>query len=68
MRHIEVKWLWLQREVAGGKIRLRKILGTTNPADVCTKYQYITEIREKLQAVNIGVEEGEGTGPGNEGV
>ena len=57
MRHIEVKWLWLQREVAGGKIRLRKILGTTNPADVCTKYQYITEIREKLQAVNIGVEE-----------
>ena len=36
---------------------MRKILGTTNPADVCTKYQYITEIREKLQAVNIGVEE-----------
>ena len=57
IRHVEVKWLWLQRAVADGKVRLRKILGTTNPADVCTKYQSITEITNKLRAVGICVEQ-----------
>ena len=56
MRHVEVKWLWLQQAVADGKVRLQKILGATNPADVCTKYQALKEIEQKLKAVNIFVE------------
>ena len=56
MRHVEVKWLWLQQAVAEGRVRLQKVLGTTNPADVCTKYQALKDIEHKLKAVNIIVE------------
>ena len=39
IRHIEVKWLWLQSEVAKGRFRMRKVAGTENPADVVTEIQ-----------------------------
>ena len=56
-RHVEVKWLWLQSAVAQGRFKLRKILGALNPADVCTKYQSLRDMREKLWRVNVQVEE-----------
>ena len=33
MRHLEIRDLWLQKEVAEGKVVVRKIWGTENPAD-----------------------------------
>ena len=33
IRHIEVKWLWLQQAVAA------KVAGSLNPADILTKYK-----------------------------
>ena len=56
IRHIEVKWLWLQQAVAEGRFRMRKIDGKKNPADVCTKYLSLREAKEKLVMVNIGLE------------
>ena len=38
MRHIEVRDLWLQQEVAKGLVEVRKIPGETNPADLMTKH------------------------------
>ena len=38
MRHIDVKHLWLQDLVKQGEIRLAKVLGDRNPADLLTKY------------------------------
>ena len=55
VRHIEVRWLWLQQAVAEGRFRLRKVLGVVNPADVCTKYLSKNDIRQKLKTVNIEV-------------
>ena len=37
LRHIEVKNLWLQDEVKGERIRIRKVNGKENPADLGTK-------------------------------
>ena len=56
-RHVEVKWLWLQTAVAQGRFKLQKILGATNPADICTKYQSLRDMREKLDRVNVQIEE-----------
>ena len=36
MRHIEVKDLWLQEAVCRGRIKLFKVIGTKNPADLFT--------------------------------
>ena len=48
MRHIEVRDLWLQQEVAKGLVEVRKIPGHTNPADLMTKYLHVDEIRQRL--------------------
>lgn len=55
IRHIEVKQLWLQQVVAEGKIRLVKVLGTQNPADVLTKYKSLGDYRTLLAGINVEV-------------
>ena len=37
LRHLETKWLWVQDVVRSGRIRVRKVGGTSNPADILTK-------------------------------
>ena len=37
LRHVEVRYLWLQDELKEGRIELLKIPGTENPADLGTK-------------------------------
>ena len=36
-RHRDLKELWLQEAVKVGRVRLRKVAGESNPADILTK-------------------------------
>ena len=38
MRHLEVKDLWMQELVRNGRMKILKVRGDRNPADVLTKY------------------------------
>jgi hypothetical protein len=53
MRHIEVKELWLQREVGEGRVRVRKVKGEENPADLMTKILKLEEIRSRLSRMGL---------------
>ena len=44
MRHLEVKFLWLQDIVQMGKVRVVKVSGATNIADALTKYHGIDKL------------------------
>ena len=37
LRHMETKWLWVQDVVRSGRIKVRKVAGKSNPADILTK-------------------------------
>ena len=37
-KHVELRYLYVQELVASGMVRIRKVLGTLNPADILTKY------------------------------
>ena len=37
VRHLEVRYLWLQDQVRRGEVKLVKVWGKENPADVLTK-------------------------------
>ena len=37
-RHVAVHFLWLQERVAAGQIKILKVKGDINPADLLTKY------------------------------
>ena len=53
IRHLETKWLWLQIEVANGKIKLEKVAGELNPADLLTKYKNAAEIEKLLGLMSM---------------
>ena len=44
MRHIETSYLWLQQDCIKEKIKMQKVLGTENPADMNTKGLNIEQI------------------------
>ena len=53
IRHLETKWLWLQIEVAEGRIKLEKVVGDLNPADLLTKYKNAAEIEKLLRLMSM---------------
>ena len=53
VRHMEVKWLWLQEEVRRGRVKVSKVLGTQNPADILTKYMRKKDIVDRLMRMNL---------------
>ena len=56
MRHLEIKDLWLQKEVGEGKVKVWKIPGDKNPADLMTKNLKIEEIRSRLLRLGLTIE------------
>ena len=56
MRHLELRDLWLQKEVGEGKAVVRKVLGTRNPADAMTKFLRRAELQERLSMLGLDLE------------
>ena len=48
LRHIDTKCLWLQHKVRSGKVEVRKVKGTENPADISTKHLTNSKVVEAL--------------------
>ena len=55
VRHLDVRWLWLQQEVRRGVIELEKVKGTENIADVGTKPLSVSEMRSLLARANVEI-------------
>eukprot|EP00973_Karenia_brevis_P057773 8037553-Karenia_brevis.AAC.1 len=53
MKHLEIRDLWLQKEVQDGKLEVSKVPGESNPADLMTKILTVREIQSRLQSINI---------------
>ena len=52
VRHIELTELWVQDQVARGKIRIRKISGADNVSDSLTKHSTSDRIAQTLHYAN----------------
>ena len=55
-RHVEVKFLWVQDAVRAKRIKIMKVLGTLNPADILTKPKSHTEMNTLLKIVGSSLE------------
>ena len=58
MRHLEIRDLWLQKEVRDGKVEVSKIPGNQNPADLMTKCLGRADIEERLKGMSIRMTSG----------
>ena len=55
MRHMEVKFLWLQQAVRDGRVVLKKVPGQQNPADILTKPLGREDIANKMARIGVRV-------------
>ena len=55
MRHLDIRDLWLQKEVADGNVVVSKVVGNENPADLMTKILSKSEIQDRLEGMGIYV-------------
>ena len=53
MRHLEIRNLWLQKEIREGRVLVHKVLGAENPADLMTKILTVGETEERLKRMSI---------------
>ena len=67
IRHVEVRWLWLQQAVAEGRFKLHKVQGAENPADMMTKYKNIREYFDQLGRLGVALVEAVADGAGGSG-
>lgn len=58
MRHLEIRDLWLQKEVADGLLEVFKVKGDSNPADLMTKILSHGDIRKRMELLNMDTELG----------
>jgi hypothetical protein len=54
IRHMEVKFLWIQQMVKNRRIQIRKIRGDANPADNLTKPKMFKDMGENGKLSTIG--------------
>ena len=51
IRHLDVKFLWIQEAVRAGKITIRKVRGVENPAGILTKPKGVDEVEDLLKSI-----------------
>ena len=56
MRHLQIRDLWLQKEVADGLLEVEKLAGIHNPADLMTKILSLGDIKERLEGMSMRLE------------
>ena len=58
VRHISVGDLWIQERLRNGDFELHKVLGSENPADICTKFTDRPTLLKMLTIMNFTQESG----------
>eukprot|EP00971_Amphidinium_carterae_P167417 3317171-Amphidinium_carterae.1 len=53
VRHLEVPTLWLQDAMQRGRMAIKKIDGSKNPADLMTKHLDQTSLRKHCSRLNL---------------
>ena len=52
-KHIQLRYLYMQELVHNGTIKCDKILGTTNPSDILTKYKALYDVSRHADACGL---------------
>ena len=58
VRHIEVQNLWLQEKIADSKLKVSKVAGKENPADLLTKFLSGPEVEVNLERLGFKMTHG----------
>ena len=62
LRHIQTQFLWLQERVSAKQLRLTKVVGTANPADMLTKNLAKADLDRHLEFSGLILRDGRADG------
>ena len=62
LRHLNVRYLWLQDQVRTGQVSLTKVKGTENPADLVTKNVTAQLVKKHLEELGVSTSRGRAKG------
>ena len=55
LRHLNVRYLWVQDQVKSERLGLKKVAGADNPADIATKHLNADIMRKHLESLGVRV-------------
>ena len=55
LRHLNVRYLWVQGQVKSERLGLKKVAGADNPADIATKHLNADIMRKHLESLGVRV-------------
>ena len=58
LRHLNVRYLWLQDHFRSGQMDLHKVAGEANSADLVTKHLGPGKAKDHLEAIGVTIESG----------
>ena len=58
VKHIETRCLWVQDLISSGKLRVRKVPGETNIADLLTKFLTAAKLQQLMAMMPADFEQG----------
>ena len=53
LRHLDLQYLWLQQAVRNGRLQIKKVAGSWNPADLLTKHLTFPEMVAQLERLGM---------------
>ena len=63
LRHLNVRYFWLQDHLRGGQMDLHKVAGVANAADLVTKHLGPGKAKDHLEAIGVSLEGGRAANP-----
>ena len=58
LRHLNVRYLWLQDHLRSGQMEFHKVAGVANAADLVTKHLCFGKAKDHLEAIGVNIEGG----------
>ena len=65
LRHLNVRYLWLQDHMRSGQMDFHKVAGVANAADLVTKHLGPGKAKDNLEAIGVRIESGKATNAPN---
>ena len=53
LKHVELRWLWLQDEFRAGRLELARVNNLANPADLMTKHLHRARLEDLMELIGM---------------
>jgi hypothetical protein len=53
LKHVELRWLWMQDEFRAGRLEITRVNTLVNPADLMTKHLHRSRLEDLMELIGM---------------